>query len=431
MTVVPLASCQGLAPREGGQPAVPDAQLSRANGHLLARVADLEWLSLVHETLYGVAASDAGAAGVTEAVHRLTGLVVTAEDCFGNLQAWAGPTGSAPPVPQPSRLRAQLLADARRSPEPVRDGDRVVAVAQRRDEALGVLALVDPERTAGEPELFVLERAAAVLAIDLAHRRSLVDLELRLRRELIDDLLEGTDDESAASRAAALGYDLRRPHQVLAVRWPRSTTEVALVRALETAANRVVDTKPLLGRRSGGVVAVLPCPDERAHRRPWNELYRAMAERLQGPAGAMGVGGVCHVPSQLPKSYAEATRALRVRLGSMSPAGVTVDHDLGLYRLFSPGKDDAELRAFVREWLGPLLDYDAAGGTDLVMTVLRYLDCGGSYDVAAQALHIHRSTLRYRLRRIKEINGRDLGTVDTRLNMHIAARAWQMVQGVT
>jgi sugar diacid utilization regulator len=447
MTVVPLASCHGLEAREDvqpspgsglgegphrrSQPAVSDAHLTGANGHLLARVADLEWRSLVHETLSGVAASGTGAAGVTEAVHRLTGLVVTAEDCFGNLQAWAGPTGSAPPDPHPLRRRAQLLGHARRSPKPVRHGDRLVALAQRRDEALGVLILVDPERTAGEPELFVLEHAAAVLSIELAHRRSLVELELRLRRELMDDLLEGTDDESAVARAQALGYDLHRPHQVLAVLWPGPTTEVALVRALQTAVSRVVDTKPLLGRRSGGVVAVLPCPEERADRRPWSELYRAVAERLQPSAGAIGVGGLCHVPSQLPKSYAEARRALRVRLGSTSPAGITVDHDLGIYRLLSPGKDDVELRAYVREWLGPLLDYDATSGTDLVMTLLRYLECGGNYDAAAQALRIHRSTLRYRLRRIREINGRDLGTVDTRLNMHVAARAWQLIQGVT
>jgi sugar diacid utilization regulator len=224
----------------------------------------------------------------------------------------------------------------------------MVAVAQRRDEALGVLTLVDPERRAGEPELFVLEHAAAVLAIELAHGRSLAELELRLRRELMDDLLDGTDDESAISRAEALGYDLHRPHQVLAVLWPGSTTEVALVHALEAAVTRVVDAKPLLGRRSGGVVGVLCCPDERADPRPWTELYRAVAQRLQPPAGAIGVGGVCHVPSQFPKSYTEARRALRVRLGSTRPAGITVDHDLGIYRLLSPGKDDAELRAYVR-----------------------------------------------------------------------------------
>ncbi|WP_324273199.1 PucR family transcriptional regulator [Blastococcus brunescens] len=431
MTAVPFMSCHGLAPQEGDQPAGSDTQLTGVNGRLLERVADLEWRGLVHETLGGVAASGTGATGVTEALHRLTGLVVTAEDCFGNLQAWAGPTGSAPPAPLPPRRRAQLLGNARRSPEPVRQGDRVVAVAQRRDEALGVLTLVDPEQRAGEPELFVLEHAATVLAIELGHRRSLVELELRLRRELMDDLLDGTDDESAVSRAQALGHDLRRPHQVLAVRWPGATTEVALTHALETAVSRVVDTKPLLGRRSGGVVAVLPCPDEHTARRHWNELYRAVTERLQPPGGAIGVGGGCSAPSGLPKSYAEARRALRVRVASTSPAGITVDHDLGIYRLLSPGTDDAELRAYVREWLGPLLDYDAASGTDLVMTLLRYLECGGNYDAAAHALVIHRSTLRYRLRRIREINGRDLGTVDTRLNMHVAARAWQMMQGVT
>jgi sugar diacid utilization regulator len=423
MTGVPLGACHGPGPRE-------DRQSTGSNGRLLARLADLEWRGRVHETLTGVAASGTGAAGVTEVVHRLTGFVVTAEDCSGNLQAWSGPAGSEPPAPLPPQRRVQLLGHARRSPMPVRHGDRIVAVAQRRAEALGVLTVVDPERRAGEPELFVLEHAAAVLAIELAHGRSLVELELRLRRELIDDLLDGTDDESAVSRAQALGHDLHHPHQVLTVEWPGSTAGVRLVPALETAVRRVVDARPLLGRRSGRVVAVLPCPYERADRRPWTELYRALAERLTPPAGAIGVGGVCHVPSQLPKSYAEASRALRVRLGSTSPAGITVDHDLGIYRLLSPGEDDVELRAFVREWLGPLLDYDADSGTDLVQTVLRYLECGGNYDAAAQALCIHRSTLRYRLRRIREISGRDLGTVDTRLNMHVAARAWQVSQGV-
>jgi DNA-binding PucR family transcriptional regulator len=46
----------------------------------------------------------------------------------------------------------------------------------------------------------------------------------------------------------------------------------------------------------------------------------------------------------------------------------------------------------------------------------------------AHALLIHRSTLRYRLRRIRELTGHDLGVVDTRLNLHIAARAWQIMR---
>ena len=44
---------------------------------------------------------------------------------------------------------------------------------------------------------------------------------------------------------------------------------------------------------------------------------------------------------------------------------------------------------------------------------------------------IHRSTLRYRLRRIRELTGHELGAVDTRLNLHIATRAWQLLGGPT
>ncbi|MGA7132279.1 MAG: helix-turn-helix domain-containing protein [Mycobacterium sp.] len=35
-------------------------------------------------------------------------------------------------------------------------------------------------------------------------------------------------------------------------------------------------------------------------------------------------------------------------------------------------------------------------------------------------MQIHRSTLRYRLARIRDITGRDLQNVDTRLNLHLA-----------
>ena len=62
-----------------------------------------------------------------------------------------------------------------------------------------------------------LEYAATVLSVELARLRALADSELRVRRELVADLLTGTDDESACQRAEALGYDLGRPHRVVVV----------------------------------------------------------------------------------------------------------------------------------------------------------------------------------------------------------------------
>ena len=54
------------------------------------------------------------------------------------------------------------------------------------------------------------------------------------------------------------------------------------------------------------------------------------------------------------------------------------------------------------------------------------MDLGGKYDETSRELSIHRNTLRYRLSRITEISGHDLADVDTKLNLHLAVRAWRL-----
>jgi DNA-binding PucR family transcriptional regulator len=82
---------------------------------------------------------------------------------------------------------------------------------------------------------------------------------------------------------------------------------------------------------------------------------------------------------------------------------------------------------YVRQWLGALIDYDEAKNSDLVHTLCQYLECGGNYDESANALHVHRSTLRYRLGRIADLTGFDLRNVDTRFNLHAATRVWRFL----
>jgi DNA-binding PucR family transcriptional regulator len=177
----------------------------------------------------------------------------------------------------------------------------------------------------------------------------------------------------------------------------------------------------LLAGRSDLVVLVL-----QGDPRP-QALYRAVTRELGSGAGAIGVGGCCATPREIPRSYREALRALEVRRRSCAPHGGTAFDELGLYRILGPGGDRRDTERFVREWLGPLLDYDATHHSDLVQTLSQYFECGGNYDVTAAALTIHRSTLRYRLQRIREISGNDLGDVDSRLNLHVAARVWKVM----
>ena len=136
-----------------------------------------------------------------------------------------------------------------------------------------------------------------------------------------------------------------------------------------------------------------------------------------GPAGFAG-------------SHRQAQLALKLQVAIRSPAQVTVFDDLGVYQLLADIGDIGSVEGFVRRWLGRLLEYDIARSTQLVETLSEYLECGGNYDATARQLSVHRSTLRYRLQRVRTVSGHDLADPDTRFNLQLATRAWTTVHAM-
>src|SRR5207249_1090815 len=78
----------------------------------------------------------------------------------------------------------------------------------------------------GEPDDFVdfdhqvADRAASVLAIELAKQSAVVEARLRLQGDFLSDLLDNPmpPDDALLDRARRLGYDLTRPHLVFVLR---------------------------------------------------------------------------------------------------------------------------------------------------------------------------------------------------------------------
>jgi sugar diacid utilization regulator len=408
-----------------------NVQLASLNQELTAAIDDLGRRNRMHESFTNVVATGGAEPEIAIALHEVTGLAVVIEDKFGNLLGWAGGERPMPGQRTPARDRTELLNRVRRYGRPMRHSNRILALAQPRNEVLGVVALLDPERRAGQFEIFALDDAAVVLAMELAHQRSLAEAELRLRGDLVDDLLTGTDDESALARSAALSHDLRPPHQIVVVSWLGTDNMERVAQALDQATTRITQARALLTRRGGNFVLVAPARERDGAGQDWSELHRLLSTALPARNGAIGVGRLCVRPSELPRSYAEALRALAVRRHSADQIGVTTFEQLGFYRILASEESHREVGVFIQEWLGPLIDYDTTHHYDLVNTLWQYYECGGNYDATAHALLIHRSTLRYRLRRIRELTGHDLGAADTRLNLHIATRAWQILRGAT
>ncbi|MCQ4205550.1 PucR family transcriptional regulator [Streptomyces longispororuber] len=387
---------------------------------LISVVAELGYQQAVHALMADIAASGGGEEAVTRALHELTGLPALVEDRFGRLKAWSGP-GRPDPYPEPDPVRHNdMLHAVAREVGPVRIKDRLITLVRPHGEILGVLALVDALNEADEHTVFALEHAAASLALELAHLRNLAEVELRLHRELVDDLLAGTDTASAYARSEAVGHDLRRSHYVVVVKWSNRTADDSFAQTVGRAAS-AVGMRSLLTRRSDHVVLVA---DDRPHARA---LHEALTRETGTRSGTIGVSAPSDSVPDIPHRYQEAQRALEVRLNSRERYGTTFFDELGLYRILGPGAGHQELETFVHDWLGQLMAYDSQHHTAMVETLTRYFDCGGNYDEAAASLAIHRSTLRYRLQRIREISGNDLANVEDRLNLQVATRVWKIV----
>jgi sugar diacid utilization regulator len=69
-----------------------------------------------------------------------------------------------------------------------------------------------------------------------------------------------------------------------------------------------------------------------------------------------------------------------------------------------------------------LRKHDTDRGSDFLSSVLAYFDAGCDITEAAKRLHVHRNTLRYRLKRIEELAGVDFGAPLERFTLELQVR---------
>lgn len=291
------------------------------------------------------------------------------------------------------------------------DGTWVCAVLAG-PELLGSIALTD-HPDLGEADRRLFERAGVVTALLLLLRRSAAEAEDRVRGELLGDLLSlsGTPGRLSA-RARRLDVDLALPHAVFIAHSETASRQLLLSCAARAARTR----HGLSGLHHDHVVLVIPADDTGAH-------ARALAAELGQAAGApvtVGAAGPATGPAALSQAHTEALRCLSA-LRALGHTGQGADlPDLGFLGVLLG--DDTNLDSYVRRTLGPVLDYDAKRGTELIHTLRAYFACGMSQSKAKDSLHVHVNTVVQRLDRIGHLLGDDWQSPERALEIQLALR---------
>jgi len=149
----------------------------------------------------------------------------------------------------------------------------------------------------------------------------------------------------------------------------------------------------------------------------------AIHARLPGLHARGGVGTPHEGPIGLRASAAEARIALVAARAAGRPDGVATHDAVGIKRMLMEWYASDTARTSVRDQLAPLERLGPARGETAIRTLAAYLDQQGSIVRTAEALHLHRNAVTYRLRRITDLLGVDLDDPDQRLVLQLACRA--------
>ncbi|WP_322921743.1 PucR family transcriptional regulator [Nocardioides renjunii] len=377
------------------------AELDSANTELAGALAALRHREAVQDEFIHLAATGTELDMATS-LSRLTGCAVVVRDGFAH---------------ETTRV---TLTD--RSPV-AGIGDPLVAVIGGRPE-FGTVELVmptDPGQSDDNASV-ALQYASVALGLLRGHAAAMGEMENRLSRDLLEDLVTGIPVEAAIGRAAAQGYDLRGRHDLVVSTWSSDTGTWASDRDVDRVRTAVAHQRlPCLLTRTQGMVVGLV-----HHGVDIGLLYEDLCRAHGDNDGLIAKGEPSSSPEHIPHAYEQAQRALTARRQSSDPRGSVAYSDLGVERILALDGNVGEVERLIDHWLADLMNYDDGHGTDLVHTLAMYLDLGGRYADTARALSVHRNTLRYRLSRITAISGHDLADVDTKLNLHLALRAWRL-----
>ena len=172
-------------------------RIAALNTELESTISTLTRIMEVHHRLNEM--TNAGEMGIAETLHELTTFGVFIQDAGGNTRAATGDVPGDYLAPDPPEQRRELIRRLRNTRRPVHHGRAWLVLAGT--DVLGVIALVDPARTASEIDLAALEYAATVLSVELARLQSIAEAERRSRATLERNIAQARAAELAASEA--------------------------------------------------------------------------------------------------------------------------------------------------------------------------------------------------------------------------------------
>ena len=264
-----------------------------------------------------------------------------------------------------------------------------------------------------------------MVGLELMRERVVRETERRLAGDLLAEALGGPARLRRAARPAAAVRDRRRGRGArVRARGPargRAGAGAGARRRGRPGAGRDQRRRrPAAAVRGGRRAGRRP---GRGRRQPALGARRQRTARFAPPPAAARRSARCAAPSTRP-----AARSRRPRSPTATRPRSPPTSDLGAFTLLLSLQDEDALRLYSDGLLEPIERTEGEYGGELLRSLEAYIEHNGNWERAARQLYCHRHTLRYRIRKIEELTGRDLSRATDRIELWLALRARELVR---
>ncbi|MBC2638191.1 MULTISPECIES: CdaR family transcriptional regulator [unclassified Rhodococcus (in: high G+C Gram-positive bacteria)] len=301
---------------------------------------------------------------------------------------------------------------------------------------LGLMMVIDADQSLTPSEIDHMARVSRDVAAQIYSDSLAADPQQFERRRALRNLLgsEVTDRQSALQHFGEHREWHDAEHSTVVVMQVSASAqtimpiEVALQIAVETVCRGSQPCAYYLDSNHATLLHLTDQPLRTAELRERVERVKADLQRLLG-AGAtvtIGIGSGAGGRSNAWHTRHRATIALRAatRLSRFHD-GIAFWNELGVDAVLLELPDDALTWSVLPTPVRALVDHDTSG--KLIETLRAYLNHGGSVSRTATALHLHRTSLYYRLDQIRSLTELDLEDGGDRLLLHVGLHLLDML----
>lgn len=306
-----------------------------------------------------------------------------------------------------------------RFPEMDEDLPRAAIAIRAGNLPLGTLWAIEGESgISAEAERAILD-GARLAALHMLRTRSAPDLERLRRGEVLRALLEGTGSPELAWPRLGFRPGDRMALVGLAPSWSPEAQDAVLITHVAREVNRLCTAlRPeapvatstravyvlITGHRASEAA-------DRLARRIVADASRALRGQVYAALSSEGTGA-----RLLPRLRDEVDQILRINAGGLSAPAVAGMADVQSSVMLLHVRDELDRHPELQHpGLRQLLEHDRERHGELALSLLVWLEAGQSVQSAAERLHVHPNTLRYRLRRVRQLAPIDLDDPDQRL----------------